>query len=349
MARDYARIMTAIWRNKEFRALDEAPQRGYLLLVTQPDISAAGVLALRLRRWADMSTNSTVEGLAQVLKVLETGRFIVVDRDAEELLIRSFIRWDGGFNNPKRTPAIIGAAAEVESELIRRHLVAEFQRCGISTTPDTPPDGPSGSHADSLSSGPSQGTPVDLGPDPFPQVNSLSDTLFQDTLPAAGTTDASALVPEERPRRSIAYPVAMPIARGNTTTHNPQPATLKSKRSKTTSGTAPRSRPDVDQLCELLHAQLSANGVQATIGEQWRTAARLLLDRDRRPLAEALRLITWSTAHHFWSTNVLSMPTFRKQYDKLRLQEKSEPGPRHLKSISATELPDDDYRRWVQY
>lgn len=129
----------------------------------------------------------------------------------------------------------------------------------------------------------------------------------------------------------------------------PSRPVLKSK--KTTSGIASRPRPDVDQLCDLLHVQLAANGVQATIGTQWRTAARLLLDRDHRPLAEALRLITWSTKHHFWSTNVLSMPTFRKQYDKLRLQEKAESSGRHLKAvgISATELPDDDYRRWVQY
>ena len=142
MARDYARIMTAIWRNSEFRALDEAPQRMYLLLVTQPEISAAGVLALRIRRWADMAKNSTAESMVQVLKELEAGRFIFVDWDAEELLIRSFIRWDGGFNNPKRRPVIVRDASDVVSVTITRHLMMEFQRCGI-PTPDMPPDGPS--------------------------------------------------------------------------------------------------------------------------------------------------------------------------------------------------------------
>lgn len=179
MARDYARIMTAIWRNKEFRALSEQQQRAYLFLVTQPDISAAGVLPLRVRRWADCSSTSTPDGLAQVFKELEAGRFIVVDWDAEELLIRSFIRWDGGYNNPKRRPVIVRAASEVESAVISHHLATEFKRCGIGS----PPDGPSGggqavpdSQVDSLSGSHSESSRVDLDDEPFPQVDGLSDT-----------------------------------------------------------------------------------------------------------------------------------------------------------------------------
>lgn len=180
MARDYARIMTSIWRNKEFRALTEHQQRAYLFLVTQPDISAAGVLPLRLRRWAEMSSTSSPDGLAQLFKELEVGRFIAVDWDVEELLIRSFIRWDGGFNNPKRRPVIIRAAEEVDSEMIARHLVTEFKRCGINVDP--PPEGPSGGDKPSIDtdddrapdslSGPGR---VELDDEPFPQVNSLSD------------------------------------------------------------------------------------------------------------------------------------------------------------------------------
>lgn len=180
MARDYARIMTAIWKNREFRALSEQQQRAYLFLVTQPDISAAGVLPLRVRRWSDCASTSTPDGLAQLFKELEAGRFIVVDWDKEELLIRSFIRWDGGFNNPKRRPVIIRAAEEIDSELIARHVAMEFKRCGIVTPP---PDGPSGGSEppieptddrapDSLS----KIDRVDLNNEPFPQVNSLSDS-----------------------------------------------------------------------------------------------------------------------------------------------------------------------------
>lgn len=183
MARNYAQIMTAIWRNAEFRALAEREQRGYLLLVTQPDISACGVLPLRLRRWADMAVDSTPQGMTQVLKALEAGRFVVVDWDVEEVLIRSFIRWDGGFNNPKRRPVIIRTAAESDSELIRRHLAAEFQRCGLAAElPGGPPDStppsngtPADSQADSLSGAAPKIDKADRRTNPFPQVNSLSD------------------------------------------------------------------------------------------------------------------------------------------------------------------------------
>jgi len=205
MARDYARIMTAIWKNKEFRALTEQQQRGYLFLVTQPDISAAGVLPLRVRRWADAASSSTPESLAQILKELEVGRFIYVDWDAEELLIRSFIRWDGGFNNPKRRPVIIRAAEEVESEAIAHHIATEFKRCGIKT----PPDGPSGggrsateSQAHSLSADAVGPAYVDPGDEPFPQVNSLSGSPPH-VAPDTATTNHGR-VPQP-------------------TTHNPQP------------------------------------------------------------------------------------------------------------------------------
>lgn len=183
MARNYAQIMTAIWRNAEFRALAEAQQRAYLLLVTQPDISAAGVLPLRLRRWADMAVDSSPDGLAQALKALDSVRFIAIDWDAEEVLIRSFIRWDGGFNNPKRRPVIVRAAEETDSALIRRHLAVEFQRCGIDALPGGPPDSPPpasasppDSPADSLSDSHSKIDTAERASNPFPQVNSLSDT-----------------------------------------------------------------------------------------------------------------------------------------------------------------------------
>lgn len=317
MSRDYARIMTAIWRNVEFRSLDAAAQRMYLLLVTQPDITAAGVLALRLRRWADMSSDTTTDAVTQSLKALEAGRFIVVDWDAEEVLIRSFIRWDGGVNNPKRRPVIIRDAAEVVSVSISRHLVTEFRRCGI-TGPEAPlhdpsgsPNGrPSGSATDSLSGSHTEINNVSVGSDPFPQVDSLTDSAPTNH----GVVDTY-------------------LSTRDTATHNPQPTTQRTKNPKTSSKIASRPRPDVDQLCEHLRAALAANEVDAVIGAQWRTAARLLIDRDRRPHAEALRLITWATTNHFWSTNVLSMPTFRKQYDKLRLQEKNEISGRHLKAV----------------
>jgi hypothetical protein len=205
MARDYARIMTAIWDNEEFCKLDEACQRAYLLLVTQPDISAAGVLRLWVPRWVEMSRSSTTESLTAALKELEANRFIVMDWRTGELLVRSFVRWDAGFNNPKRKPVIVRAGKEVRSEAIKEHLRVEFKRCGL--LPDPPPtpngphrDSPSDTHADSLSGSQSKINRVDPGPDPFPQVDSLSasDALSDGVV--------------------VTY-----VSTKDTATHNPQP------------------------------------------------------------------------------------------------------------------------------
>lgn len=305
MARDYARIMTAIWRNSEFRALDEAPQRMYLLLVTQPEISAAGVLALRIRRWADMAKNSTAESMVQVLKELEAGRFIFVDWDAEELLIRSFIRWDGGFNNPKRRPVIVRDASDVVSVTITRHLMMEFQRCGI-PTPDMPPDGPSRgaspSHVDSLSGSPSEINRVDLGSDPFPQVDSLSDT--------APTN----------------HGVVVTYCSSETATLNPQP--LKPTVSTSSSAKIVECRDDVDQLCTRLRDRIVENGFKTpTITDDWRRQARLLIDKDGRQLAQSLHLIDWATTDPFWYANIRSMAKFRTQYDVLSARARQASNP----------------------
>ncbi|MCI2421487.1 hypothetical protein MOQ72_29040 [Saccharopolyspora sp. K220] len=91
---------------------------------------------------------------------------------------------------------------------------------------------------------------------------------------------------------------------------------------------APQSRLDVEQLCSHMLDRLTANGVRASITKQWRDDARRLLDNDKRDLHQALRLIDWATAHRFWSANIHSIPKFRKQYDKLRMQAERENTPR---------------------
>jgi hypothetical protein len=91
----------------------------------------------------------------------------------------------------------------------------------------------------------------------------------------------------------------------------------------------PLARPDVVQLCNRLRDLMIGNGCKPpTVGKQWETAARLLLDRDKRDLREALWMLGWCQRDEFWRTNVLSMPTFRARYDQLVLRAKAEVGRR---------------------
>lgn len=169
MARNFAPIYTAIWQDRAFRALTGAGQRMYLLLVSQPDITAAGTLALTVRRWADMAVDTEPKTLAAPLRELVEARFIVADQTTEELLVRSFVRWDHAYGNPRRRPAILAAAKAVLSTPLRRALVIEFESVGLPVDGFDP--GPEGidSHSDSHSGRQSE-------PEAFPQVKSHSDS-----------------------------------------------------------------------------------------------------------------------------------------------------------------------------
>jgi hypothetical protein len=80
-------------------------------------------------------------------------------------------------------------------------------------------------------------------------------------------------------------------------------------------------REDVEELCTLLADLMEGNGCKRpTVTKAWRTAARLMLDRDGRELAKARELLKWTANDPFWAPNVQSMPTFRKQYDRLRMR-----------------------------
>lgn len=208
MARNYANISTAIWRNDGFRALSIAAQHAYLMLTSQPDISAAGILSLNAKRWSRFAKGITTDDVVAALNELQDHKFVVFDTETEELLVRSFVRWDGGYGNPKRRPVILRAAAEIESGTLQRWLAAEFRRLELPTDSldDSDPDSLSGSEPDDMDDG------------LFPQGNSLSGSQS----PSDGVVVTKGLV------------VVPPTH--NTTTHNPQPPSQATA--------SPRARPD---------------------------------------------------------------------------------------------------------
>lgn len=54
--------------------------------------------------------------------------------------------------------------------------------------------------------------------------------------------------------------------------------------------------------------------------ERWATEADRMIRIDERDPHEAAELMTWAQQDPFWSTNILSMAAFRKQYDRLKRQ-----------------------------
>ncbi|WP_222720574.1 hypothetical protein, partial [Actinomadura sp. HBU206391] len=82
-------------------------------------------------------------------------------------------------------------------------------------------------------------------------------------------------------------------------------------------------RADVERLCARLAERMTANGFlerDTKISKGWRDEARRLIDRDRVPLDEALKVLDWCQADPFWRKNIKSLGKFRTQYSTLRMQ-----------------------------
>ncbi|MGW2130428.1 hypothetical protein [Streptomyces coelicoflavus] len=80
-------------------------------------------------------------------------------------------------------------------------------------------------------------------------------------------------------------------------------------------------RDDVERVCTHLADRIEGNGSKRpTITKAWRTAARLMLDKDGRTEEQIHGAIDWCQNSDFWRSNVMSLPKLRDKYDTLRLQ-----------------------------
>jgi hypothetical protein len=128
VSRAYAQVYKDIWADDDFRNLENGPQRLYLFLISQPNINYAGVLMLSPRRWASRSKRYSVEELMADLAVLVERRYILVDEEEEELLVRSYIRNDGLWKNPKTMKSAHRDALATSSRRLRHALAEELRR-----------------------------------------------------------------------------------------------------------------------------------------------------------------------------------------------------------------------------
>lgn len=143
MPRTHGRIMSVIWTDEDFIALPSEPQRLYMFLLSQPDLSHAGLLPLRIRRWATKVGGGTSASVRSALKVLADSRFVLADKDTEELLIRTFVRNDGVYKQPKVMLRMREDARQIESRTLRAAFLAELDHLPLHELSDKPA-GPNG-------------------------------------------------------------------------------------------------------------------------------------------------------------------------------------------------------------
>lgn len=116
--RSYAKLLNSIW-SSHFVELTPEAQRLYMLLISQPETNAAGIVPLMERRWARMAQGTTLADITKALDELEAGRYVYRDEDTEELFIRSFIANDEGYRTPNILTNIREAIAQIHSPKLR--------------------------------------------------------------------------------------------------------------------------------------------------------------------------------------------------------------------------------------
>lgn len=133
--RTHAAIRHSIWDDQDFIALSPGAQLVYLFLLSQADLAWSGVLPLTVTRWADMLPRLGEERIKAALAELAEARFIVLDERTQELAIRTFVRNDGLWRQPRLLGCSIREARRVRSATIRRAYGIELVR--LLQDPDT--------------------------------------------------------------------------------------------------------------------------------------------------------------------------------------------------------------------
>ncbi|MCU1680956.1 MAG: 57, gp57 [Amycolatopsis sp.] len=117
-----------MWSDDDFRALTPAAQHAYMLIMTSPTLSYCGVADWRPRRIAALARGWTVEAVEAAAAELVAGRYLVIDEDTEECLVRSFVRNDGLMGRERMATAMAKAFALVASSRLRGVVVHELKR-----------------------------------------------------------------------------------------------------------------------------------------------------------------------------------------------------------------------------
>lgn len=132
MARAHGRILTSIWApGSGFTDLTELEQRAYMMALSQPSLTYAGVLPYTLRRWEGLARDSSIARLRKAFNALQTRIYVLVDEDTEEMFLRSFVKNDGILGNPNVARASVKDFDAIHSPAIRGAFLGELTRLSL--------------------------------------------------------------------------------------------------------------------------------------------------------------------------------------------------------------------------
>ena len=286
MARDRANIFTNIWTDAHWKNLSRHEQMLYLTLLTHPELNYAGVTDWRPGRLAALSGDATRKDIEATGASLQEKRFIAVDEETEEVLIRSYIKHDGVLRHPKLAISFVNAYGATHSKELQKIIVHELGRIK-----ERHPDWKAFE---------------------FDKVNNLLD---QPSAPMEAATLGLTHEPtlHLRVNSTEDLPLGLPVPTAT--------ATATSSKEDMSDFSDEKPRPDVERLLDQLDARVIDNGHRKpNRTKKNHDAARLLIDRDGYTEHQIAWMINWSTNHEFWRNNIRSMSKLREKFDELKAQ-----------------------------
>jgi hypothetical protein len=127
MARSYGRLFCSIWDDGDFRPLSVGAKLMYGFLISQDDIEHSGIIGWRPARWA-RELGEPIEDVTAWCKELDQGRYVIIDEEAVELLVRSLIRRDDIWKQPNVFKAAASSAKASKSAPVKAALYYEIRR-----------------------------------------------------------------------------------------------------------------------------------------------------------------------------------------------------------------------------
>lgn len=128
MARDHARIRLNIWDDEDFTDLSSSAQWLYFRILSHQTLSYCGVADWRPGRYAASAGDLTASDVEAFAAELERGRFVVIDRETEEVLVRSFVKHDDLMDKWNMAAAVARTWSETSSKPIKGVIVHELHR-----------------------------------------------------------------------------------------------------------------------------------------------------------------------------------------------------------------------------
>ena len=289
MARDRANIRVDLWADGDWRGLSMGAQHLYQQILTHPTLNYAGVADWRPGRLAALTKDRTAADVQRDACELAEAHFIHADDTTEEVLVRSFARHDGVIKHPRLHVTMANDFAGIASSDIKEFFAFEIQKI----------------HQEQ------------------PKLALWNHPKVQ-TILKAKARDMKGISQGFRHEdaKSFGSSLAKPSAKdSNSVSMRTATATATSSKEDIPSSEISDeiTRPEVEELLDLLDSRLVANGSKKpSRNKKNRDAARLLLERDGYTVKQVAWMIEWATADEFWRANILSMSKLREKFDQLK-------------------------------